>query len=123
MYGLKKEDEVKLLKESHEKSDSEETVLKQEDISTLESCGNWLFPKLSFSNQNKLETKLKCQLGTEATCNILSYRDLLIIKQDGNPWKLAKPSLLNYSVLDGYLMKPVGEVDLQVLRGGKSQLF
>ena len=34
-----------------------------------------------------------------------------------------KPSLLNYSVLDGYLMKPVGEVDLQVLRGGKSQLF
>ena len=58
----------------------------------MESCGNWLFPKLSFYNQNKLETKLKCQLGTEVTCNVLSYRDLLIIKQDGNPWKLAKPS-------------------------------
>ena len=33
-----------------------------------------------------------CQLGTEVTCNVLSYRDLLIIKLDGNPWKLAKPS-------------------------------
>lgn len=113
----------KLLKQSHEKSHSEEPVLKQEDISTMESCGNCLFPKLSFYNQNKLETKLKCQLGTEATCNVLSYRDLLIIKQDDNPWKLAKPRLLNYSVLDSYLMKPLGKVDLQVLHGGKSQLF
>lgn len=71
MYGLKKKDEVKLLKESYEKSDSEEPVLKQEDISIMESCDNWLFPKLSFYNQNKLETKLKCQLGTEVTCNVL----------------------------------------------------
>ena len=98
-YGLKKKDEViKLLKETHKKSDSEEPVLKQENISTMVSCGNWLFPKLSFYDQNKLETKFKCQLSTEATCHVLSYRDLLIIKQDGNPWKLAKPSLLNYSV-------------------------
>ena len=59
MYGLKKKDEVKLLKESYEKWDSEEPVLKQEDISIMESCDNWLFPKLSFYNQNKLETKLK----------------------------------------------------------------
>ena len=97
MYGLKKKDEVKLLKETHEKSDSEEPVLKQENMSTMVSCGNWLFPKLSFYNQNKLETKLKCQLSTEATFHVLSYRDLLIIRQDGNPWKL----------LDGYLMKPL----------------
>ena len=71
MLWPKKKDEVKLLKESYEKSDSEEPVLKQEDISIMESCDNWLFPKLSFYNQNKLETKLKCQLGTEVTCNVL----------------------------------------------------
>ena len=33
----------------------------------------------------KLEIELKCQLVTSATCNVPSYRDLSIIKQDGNP--------------------------------------
>ena len=40
MYGQKKKDEVELLKDSYEKSDSEEPVLKQEDISIMESCGS-----------------------------------------------------------------------------------
>ena len=37
------------------------------------------------SEQTEHETPSKCQLDTGATCSVLSYRDLSIITQDGNP--------------------------------------
>ena len=69
----KKKGVVKFVQESQDSSDSEESVLKVEDVSSVESCGNRWFAMLSFyCEQNKLETKLKCQLDTGATCNVLS---------------------------------------------------
>jgi len=118
----KKKDEVNLLQESHECSDSEESVLKVEDISSVESCGNRWFATLSFySKHNKIETKLKCQLDTGATCNVLSYRDLSIIKQDGNPHMDGSKTKLK--LFDGSLMKSLGEVKLQVIHGGKTHVL
>ena len=118
----KKKSEVNLVQESHESSDSEESVLKVEDISSIESCGNRWFATLSFYCEHyKHETKLKCQLDTGATCNVLSYRDLSIIKQEGNP--PMESSKTKLKLFDGSLMKPLGEVNLRVIHGGQAQVF
>ena len=58
---------------------------------------------------------------TGATSNVLSYRDLSIVKQDGNLHMESSKTRLK--LFDGSLTKPLGEVDLQVLRGGKLQVL
>ena len=94
----------------------QESILQVEDVSSVESCGNCWFAMLSFyCEQNKLETKLKCQLDTGAICNVLSYRDLLIIEQDINPHMESSKTKLK--LFDSSLMKPLREVDLQVIHG------
>ena len=118
----KNKSEVNLVQESHESSDSEESVLKVEDISSIESCGNrWLATLSFYCEHYKHETKLKCQLDTGATCNVLSYRDLSIIKQEGNP--PMESSRTKLKLFDGPLMKPLGEVNLRVIHGGQVQVF
>ena len=74
-----------------------------------------------YCEHNKLETKLKCQLDTGATCNVLSYIDLSIIKQDGNPQMESSKTKLK--LFDGSLMKPLGEVNLQVIHGGQTRVL
>ena len=107
----KKKGVVNCVQESQDSSDSEESILKVEDVSSVESCGNCWFAMLTFyCEQNKLETKLKCQLDTGAPCNVISYRDLSIIKQDGNPQMESSKTKLK--LLDGSLMKSLGEVYL-----------
>ena len=117
----KKKGVVNFVQESQDSSDSEESVLKVEDVSSVESCGNRWFAMFTFyCENNKLETKLKCQLATSTTCNGISYRDLSIIKQDGNPqMEISKTKL---KLFDGSLMKSLGEVDLQVIHGGQPQV-
>ena len=118
----KKKGVVNFVQESQDSSDSEESVLKVENVSSVESCGNRWFAKLTFyCEHNKLETKLKCQLDTGATCNVISYRDLSIIKQDGNPQ--IKSSKTKLKLFDGSLMKSLGEVNLQVIHGGQPQVL
>ena len=122
MCIAKKKGVVKFVQESQRSSDSEESVLKVEDVSSIESCGNRWFPMLSlYCEHNKLETKLKCQLDTGATCNVLSYRDLSIIKQDSNPQMESSKTKLK--LFDGSLMKLLGEVNLQVIDAGQTQVF
>ena len=118
----KKKGVVNFVQESQDNSDSEESVLKMEDISSVESCGNRWFAMLTFyCEHNKLETKLKCQLDTGATCNVISYRDLSIIKQDGNPQ--IESSKTKLKLFDGSLMKSLGEVNLQVIHGRQPQVL
>ena len=118
----KKKGVVNFVQESQDSSDSEESVLKVEDVSSVESCGNRWFAMLTFyCEHNKLETKLKCQLDTGATCNVISYRDLSIIKQDGNPQ--IEGSKTKLKLFDGSLMKSIGEVNLQVIHGGQPQVL
>ena len=81
----------------------QESVLKAEDVSSVESCGNrWLAMLIFYCEQNKLKTKLKCQLDTGATCNVLSYIDLSIIKQDSNPHMDTVLRTLKTTVLVGW---------------------
>ena len=118
----KKKGIVNFVQESQDSTDSEESVLKVEDVSSVESCGNrWLAMLSFYCGHNKHETKLKCQLDTDATCNVLSYRDLSIIKQDGNPQMECSKTRLK--LFDGSLMKPLGEVNLQVIHGGQTQVL
>ena len=74
-----------------------------------------------YCEHNKLETKLKCQLDTGATCNVISYRDLSIIKQDGDPQM--ESSKTKVKLFDGSMMKSLGEVSLQVIHGGQPQVL
>lgn len=114
-----KKGEVNLLRES---SESEESILKVEEVSFIESCGNRWFATPSFYCElNKHKTKLKCQLDTGATCNVLSYRDLSIIKQNGKPQMESNKTKLK--LFDGSLMKPFGEVNLRVIHGGQTQIL
>ena len=67
MCMAKKKRVVNFLQESQNSSDSAKSVLKVENVSSVESCGNRWFAMLSFyCEHNKLETKLKCQLDTNA---------------------------------------------------------
>ena len=118
----KKKGVVNFVQESQDSSDSEESVLKVEDVSSVECCGNRRFAMLTFyCEHNKLETKFKCELDTGATCNVISYRDLSIIKQDGNPQMESSKTKLKLS--DGSLMKSLGEVNLQVTHGEQPQVL
>ena len=118
----KKKGVVNFVQESQDSSDSEESVLKVEDVSSVECCGNRRFAMLTFyCEHNKLETKLKCQLDTGATCNVISYRDLSIIKQDGDPQM--ESSKTKVKLFDGSMMKSLGEVSLQVIHGGQPQVL
>ena len=114
----KKKGVVNFVQESQCSSDSEESILKVEDVSPIESCGNHWFAMLSFYCEHN---KLKCQLDTGATCNVLSYRDLSIIKQDGNPQMESNKTKLK--LFDGSLRKPLGEVNLQVIHTGQTQVL
>ena len=117
---VRKKDEVHLLEQNCESS--EESILKVKEISTVESSGNRWFATLSVQNEeNGEEIQLKCQLDTGATCNVLSYRDLSIIKQDGNP--PIETSKTKLKLFDGSVMKPLGVVGLRVTHGGKSQVL
>ena len=118
----KKKGVVNCVQESQDSSDSEESILKVEDVSSVESCGNCWFTMFTFyCEQNKLETKLKCQLDTGAICNVISYRDLSIIKQDGNPQM--ENSKTKLKLFDGSLMIVIIGTDLQVIHGGQTQVL
>ena len=74
-----------------------------------------------YCEHNKLETKLKCQLDTGATRNVLSYRDLSVIKQDGNCQMESSKTKLK--LFDGSLMIVIIGTDLQVIHGGQTQVL
>ena len=115
----RKKSEVNLLEENYESS--EESILKVEEISTVESSGNRWFETLSFhSKQARHQIPIKCQLDTGATCNVLSFRDS-IITQDGNP--PVEQTKTKLKLLDNSMMKPLGVVNLRVTYGSQTQVL
>ena len=93
-----------------------------EDISCVVSCGNRWFAMLNFSvkiTSKKPRSNVSWTRG--ATCNVLSYTDLSTIKQDGNPHMASSKTKLK--LFDGFVMKPLGEVDLQVLHGRQTRVL
>ena len=53
-----------------------------------------------------------CQLDTGASCNVISYRDLSILLQNGT-FKVEKSSV-KLKMYDGSIMQPIGETVLKV---------
>ena len=96
-----------------ERSDSEESLLKVEEISTVLSRGKRLFTCLNFMDSTDMyATELECQLDTGATCNLLSHRDLCNINQSPSP--PLQTSNVNLRLFDGTIMKPLGCTSIRV---------
>ena len=67
------------------------------------------------------KTKLDCQLDTGATCNVLTHRDLSVICQTAQP--AIKNTKVKLRLFNGDVMKPLGEVTLNVNREGHEPHF
>ena len=99
----RKKREVNLLEENCESS--EESILQVEEISTA---------ALNFHRK-------QARHHTGVICNVLSYRDLSIINQDGNP--LVEQSKTKFKLFDGLMMKPLGVVNLRITYGSQTQVL
>ena len=55
-------------------------------------------------------TTIKCQLDTGATCNVMSFNDVCVIKQHGDP--LLVPTTAKHKLYDGTMMPVLGECNL-----------
>ena len=53
-----------------------------------------------------------CQLDTGASCNVISYRDLSILLQNGTP--KVEQSSVKLKMYDCSIMRPIGETVLKV---------
>ena len=63
-----------------------------------------------------LMTAMICQLDTGASCNVISYRDLSILLQNGAP--TLDQSSVELKMYDGSIMKPLRETRLTAEHGG-----
>ena len=116
----KKKGMVNFVQESQDSSDAEESVLKVEDVSSVETCGNRWFAMPSFyCGHNKLETKLKCQLDTAMFLVTEIYqssnRMATVPQMESSKTKL--------KLFDGSLIRPLGKVNLQDIHGGQTQVL
>ena len=97
--------------------DSEESILKIEEISAIKGHGKQMTSSITFLVDDDEKVPLVCQLDTGSTCNVISYTDLVQLLQDGNPPLNVTKSKLK--LFDGTFMQPVGVTTLAVVRRGK----
>ena len=103
--------------EEAEGYDSEESLLKVEEITAIHGSGKQLTSCITFIIEEEYQEQLVCQLDTGATCNVISHRNLAQLLQNGDP-PLHK-SNAQLKLFDGTLEKPVGETTLTAERRGK----
>ena len=109
---LSRKDEAKV-----EDYDSEESILKIEEISSIKGHGKQMTSSITFLVDGDEELPLVCQLDTGSTCNVICYTDLVQPLQDGNPpLNMTKSKL---KLFNGTFMQPVGVTTLTVVRRGK----
>ena len=74
---------------SEDNSDSDLSVLQVETVSTLAGKGKQVLTELIFCIEDADNAKYKksvvCQLDTGASCNVISYRKLSTLLQNGKP--------------------------------------
>ena len=117
-----KKGQVHTVTQDYSGSDTDESLLKVEEVSSMGSTGKQWFATLSFAdNKQKPQAQLKCQLDTGATCNVMSYNDLSVVTQNGNP--PLKMSRVKLRLFDGSMMKPLGEATLRVAHGDQAELL
>ena len=107
------------LSDDEQETDTEEFFYKLEEVSSVQARGKQLYTSLEFADPNaRYKTKLDCHLDTGATCNVLTHRDLSVICQTGHP--ALQASKVKLRLFNGAVMKPVGEVALNVQKEGQS---
>ena len=107
------------LSDDEQETDADEFFFKLEEVSSVQATGKQLCTSLEFADLNaRYKTKLDCQLGTGATCNVLTHRDLSVIGQTGHP--ALQASKMKLPLFNGAVMKAVGEVALNVQKVGQS---
>ena len=97
--------------------DSEESLLKIEEITAVNGSGKQLTASITFLIEVTYKEQLVCQLDTGATCNVISHKNLVQFLQNGDPPLLKSNAQLK--LFDGILMQPVGETMLTAERKGK----
>ena len=97
--------------------ESEESVLKIEEITAIKGSGKQLTASITFLIEEMYNEQLVCQLDTGATCNVISHRNLVQLLQNGEPPLIKSNAQLK--LFDGTLMQPVGEIMLTAERKGK----
>ena len=108
------------LTDDEPETDSDEFFFKIEEVSSVQAKEKQLFASLEFSDANaRYKTKMECQLDTGETCNVLTHRDLSITNQNGN--LTLRSSKVKLRLFNGSVMKPLGEVSLNVCKEDKQQ--
>ena len=90
--------------------ESEESLLKMEEITAINGSGKQLTASITFLIEEMYKEQLMCQLDTSATCNVISHRNLVQLLQNGDPPLLKFNAQLK--LFDGTLMQAVGEIML-----------
>ena len=65
--------------------ESEESLLKIEEITAINGSGKQLTASITFLREDTYKEQLFCQLDTGATCNVISHRNLVQLVQNGDP--------------------------------------
>ena len=101
---------------------TDEFFYKVEEVSSVQARGKQFYTSLEFCDPDaSYETKLDCQLDTRATCNVLTHRDLSVICQTAH--LAIKNTKVKLRLFNGNIMKPLGEVTLNVNREGQELHF
>lgn len=66
----------------------------------------------------KYQNDIKCQIDTGSTCNLMSFRELCSIAQNGNP--KMKKSNAKLKLYDGSNLEPIGKATISCTRNGKT---
>ena len=90
--------------------ESEESLLKMEEITAINGSGKQLTASITFLIEEMYQEQLVCQLDTGATCNVINHRNLVQLLQNGDPPLLKSNAQLK--LFDGTLMQAVGEIML-----------
>lgn len=104
-----------------DESDTDDSLFKIEELSSVNAKGKQLFTELEFVDDHNCYTaKLNCQLDTGATCNVISFCDLANIQQTGNPQ--LETSNAKLRLFDGSVMMPLGKACLNIKKNGTHKL-
>jgi len=103
--------------EEAEGYDSEESLLKVEEITAINGSGKQLTSSITLIIEEEYQEQLVCELDTGATCNVISHRNLTQLLQNGDPPLCTSSAQLK--LFYGTLMQPAGETTLTAERRGK----
>ena len=92
-------------------------MLNKETVLNLTSKGKQVLTEVTFCVEDndlvKHKTSMMCELDTGFSCNVISYRDLTVLFQNGSP--ILSESSVKLKMYDGSIMRPPGETYLTAI--------